>query len=229
MTSPRPLHIRALIAGVLSAAGCSVFRSEPGGVLTAMSTDGTKSLAPDFKTAAYTAVDGDTADIYLSDLPRERFTNPRDTLSDCSGSILHLHIFLVPEAGQTPIDATACNLTIRQLVLTKNAPQGMGLYGGGGFLLPYGNLGAGDISGSINAASHRLTRATPGFNDLLGPGFISGRFSAPQDDQLAQQMATKLETLVSKLPALVTSDADLSPPPSKKPTGKKGKEKKPAK
>ncbi len=229
MSLTRTLRVLTLLALALSATGCSVFRSEPGGVLTAMSTDGAKSLAPDFTTAAYTAIDGDTADIYLSDLPRERFTNPRDTLADCSGSILHLHIFLVPQAGQTPIDSTACNLTVRQLVLTKNAPQGMGLYGGGGFLLPRGELGSGDIGGSINAASHRLTRSTPGFNDLLGPGIISGRFSAPQDDQLAQQMATKLETLIGKLPALTTEDADLMPTPAKKPAGTKGKDKKPVK
>jgi hypothetical protein len=216
----------SLAAFAAAMGGCSIFRSEPGGVLTATSTDGTKSLAPNFTTAAYTALDGDTADVYLSDLPRERFTNPSDTLADCSGSILHLHIFLSPEAGQTPIDSTACNLTVRQLVLTKNAPQGMGLYGGGGFLLPYGDLGTGTINGSINAASQRLTRSSTGFKDLLGPGTLSGRFSAPLDDQLAQQMSTKLETLIARLPAMVSDDADLKPTPTKKPAESK---KKPAK
>ncbi len=206
-------------------AGCSVFRSEPGGVLTATSTDGTKSLAPNFTTAAYTSIDADTADVYLSDLPRERFANPRDTLADCTGSILHLHIFLVPEAGQTPIDSTACNLTVRQLVLTKNAPQGMGLYGGGGFLNPTGDFGSGDIGGSIYAASHRLTRSSGGFNDLLGPGTLSGRFSAPQDEQLAQQMSAKLETLIGTLPAFASEDGDLKVVPVKK-AADKSKEKK---
>jgi hypothetical protein len=219
----------AIACLALCGVGCSVFRSEPGGVLTATSTDGTKSLAPDFKTAAYTSTDGDTADVYLSDLPRERFTNPRDNLSDCTGSILHLHIFLVPEAGQTPIDNTACNITVRQLVLTKNAPHGMGLYGGGGFLLPRGEFGSGDIGGSINAASHRLTRFSTGFNDLLGPGTLTGGFSAPLDEQLAQQMSAKLETLIGTLPALTTEDADLKSAPTKKPADTKGKEKKPAK
>lgn len=232
-TIPNPRHrsrYRSLaclggLAIVAFASGCSVFRSEPGGVLTATSTDGTKSLAPNFTTAAYSSLDADTADVYLSDLPRERFANPRDTLADCTGSILHLHIFLVPEAGQTPIDSTACNLTVRQLVLTKNAPQGMGLYGGGGFMLPRGDFGSGDIGGSINAASHRLTRFSTGFNDLLGPGTLSGAFSAPQDDQLAQQMSAKLETLVGKLPALISEDADLKVVPVKKPADTRGKEK----
>ncbi len=225
MSPLRPLFTLTLLAIAIGGAGCSVFRSEPGGVLTATSADGTKSLAPNFTTAAYSSLDADTADVYLSDLPRERFANPRDTLADCTGSILHLHIFLVPEAGQTPIDSTACNLTVRQLVLTKNAPQGMGLYGGGGFMLPRGDFGSGDIGGSINAASHRLTRSSTGFNDLLGPGTLSGAFSAPQNDQLAQQMSAKLETLVGKLPALISEDADLKVVPVKKPADMKGKEK----
>ncbi len=221
----------ALAAVAVLGAGCSIFRSEPGGVLTATSGDGTKSLAPNFTTAAYMSTDADTADVYLSDIPRERFADPRDSLAGADGSIMHLHIFMVPEAGQTPIDSTACNLTVRQLVLAtaegagpKSAPI-TGLYGGGGFMLPYGTFGSGTISGSINAASHRLTRSAPGFKDLLGPGTLTGRFSAPQDEQLAQQMAAKFGTLVMKLPSVSTEDADLKPAPAKKPIETKPKKK----
>jgi hypothetical protein len=217
------MKIHRTILGCLTAlllGGCSMFHSEPGGVLTAASTDGSKSLAPNFTTAAYAAIDADTADVYLSDLPRERFADPRDALTECSGCILHLHIFLVPEAGQTPIDTTACNLTVRQLVLHGSAKGGaapvMGLYGGGGFMIPHGTFGTGDISGSIGAASHRLTRSSPNFIDLLGSGTISGRFSAPLDEQLAGQMAAKLETLVMGLPTTPSGDADLRPTPAKK-------------
>lgn len=209
-----------LVAGGCMLGGCSVFRSEAGGTLTASSADGARSLAPSdgFATAAYTSIDENTADVYLSDLPVERFQSGKDMLADATGTIFHLHIFLVPSAGNTPIDQTACNITIRQLVLTgtpraegrREIPT-MGLYGGGGFVLPSGTFGEGTIGGSISAASFRMTRSTPGFKDLLGSGSLSGRFSAPQDDDLAKAMSSKFEYLVNRMapPAMPTDKEQL--------------------
>ncbi len=59
----------AALAGVtlFGLAGCSWLHPEPGGVLTATSTDGARSLAPTFTTAAYASQDADTADVYMSD------------------------------------------------------------------------------------------------------------------------------------------------------------------
>lgn len=203
----RTLTLTLLAAGITALSGCSMFRADTGGVLTATSASGSRSLAPSFATAAYFATDANTADIYLSDLPIERFESGKDTLADATGTIVHLHVFLVPSAGDTPIDQTACNITIRQLVLTgtpqahgRNEIPTMGLYAGGGFVLPTGTFGEGSIGGSINSASIRLTRSTSGFNDLLGPGSLSGRFNAPQDDDLAQAMSRKFEYLVNRMP-----------------------------
>jgi hypothetical protein len=104
----------------------------------------------------------------------------------------------------------------------------MGLYAGGGFLLPTGTIGSGSMGGSINGASQRMTRSTPEFQDLIGTSTISGKFSAGQDDVLAQAMAAKLEWLVSKMPQanMAADDADLKPLPAKKvPDTKKDKKK----
>jgi hypothetical protein len=193
--------------------------TSPGGELEATSLDGGKRLAPALSTAAYLALDENTADVYLSDLPRARFTDPRDSLADAAGSIVHVHVFLVPQAGSTPIDPTACNVTIRHLVLAgpsggireaSDTPR-MGLYAGGGFFLPQGDLGEGTVGGSVREASHRLTRATPGFTDLLGPGTLSGRFNAREDEDLARAMRAKLELLVARLPAIQGLDEPAKP------------------
>lgn len=205
---------------ILALPGCALFRAEPGGVLTAVSTDGTRSLAPAFTTAAYSFTDENTAEVFLTDLPRERFDDPRDTLAGAQGIILHMHVFLDPSPGDTPIDATACNVTIRQLVVagspdqTKPAVPTMGLYAGGGFVLLRGSIGDASLSGSMTGGSYRLTRSTPGFVDRLGAGQIAGRFSATQDPDLARALSARFESLVRKMPApAMEPDPTIKPMP----------------
>jgi hypothetical protein len=215
-----PFRLLACLAaaGTLAAmlGGCSVFHSEPGGVLTVSAADGSKTFAPGLTTGAYIASDADTADVYLSDLPPERFTSNRDPIAGATGNIVHIHIFLVPDAGSTPIDATACNFTVRHLVLSGGSAQSpvMGLYAGGGFLIPSGPLGttasfgSGRINGAVSAASQRLSRASPGFTDLLGTARLSGRFTAPDDEELAKAISGKFETIVSMLPPAARIEDD---------------------
>jgi hypothetical protein len=221
-------------------AGCGVFHSDPGGVLTVSAADGSKTFAPGLTTGAYIAADSDTADVYLSDLPPERFTNRADTLAGATGNIVHIHIFLVPDAGSTPIDDTACNFTVRHLVLSGGTPQApvLGLYAGGGFLIPSGTFGAiesfgsGRISGTVSAASQRLSRSTAGFIDLLGTARLSGSFNAQDDESLAKALSGKFEALLSMLPPHVKAEEE-HPAPAKKtpgapPADKKPKEQEPA-
>jgi len=206
LRAPLPCLVFAGVTALLS--GCSLFHPSSGGLLTTTSSDGSKSLAPTFTTSAFLPVDGDTADVYLSDIPAARFLNAKDTFADAVGTIVHIHIFLVPEAGQTPIDTTACNVTVRQVVLAgpaggrgiSDTPR-IGLYAGGGFLYPDDALDSSTVSGSITGASQRLTRSTPDFADLLGPGTVSGKFSAKKDEPLGRAMAAKVESLVGRLPA----------------------------
>ncbi|MBY0311367.1 MAG: hypothetical protein K2W85_04810 [Phycisphaerales bacterium] len=221
------LVVGLLALTTLALPGCALFRSEPGGVLTAVSTDGSRELAPTFTTAAYSFTDENTAEVFLTDLPRERIEDPRDMLGTAQGVILHLHIFLDPSPGDTPIDATACNVTIRQLVVTGTTGETgtvsptMGLYAGGGFVLLRGSIGDASITGSMTGGSYRLTRSTPGFADRLGAGKIAGRFSATQDPDLARSLSARFESLVRKMPAPVMEpDPTIKPMPIRvKPPG----------
>jgi hypothetical protein len=219
----------AIAAALVASGGCSILRGTPGGVLTLSGADGSHTFAPDYSTAAYRSVDADTFDVFLSDIPRERLANPNDLLAGASGNLVHVHIFLTPDAGNTPIDSTACNFTVRHLVLaggTADAPV-MGLYAGGGFVATAPSLMGGSINGAVSAASERLCRSTPAFKDLLGSATLSGRFAASEDEHLADAMSGKLEMLVSRLPALAKDDSPKAPPikkaakPEKKAADKK--------
>lgn len=220
------LGVGAMACALAASAGCSLIQGSPGGVLTLSGADGSHTFAPDYSTAAYRSLDADTYDVFLSDLPRERLTNPSDLLAGESGNIVHVHIFLTPDAGSTPIDSTACNFTVRHLVLaggTADAPV-LGLYAGGGFVATQGSLIGGSISGAVSAASERLSRSTSAFKDLLGSATLSGRFAASEDEHLADAMSGKFEMLLSRLPAPVKVEAP-KPAPIKKPAPAKAEKK----
>ena len=214
-------------AAALGLSGCAWLRDDsPGGDLRAVSTDRQTILEPRLITGVYRYFDPNTADVYLSDIPAARLANLNDPLTGVSGSIVHLHIFLVPYAGSTPIDSTACNITIQNLVLsgrTDGVPPMpvMGLYAGGGFLLPDGDVGDNRIGGSVDLASHRIYRYSPGFSDRLGTGALEGRFSAKLDDATARKIDTRLESLINTLPPAPVADPQASPDRSLKiPTAK---------
>lgn len=201
-----PAVLAITFAGTL--AGCSIFQPDVGGSVEVTNIERTKSMAPTFATAAYRTIDENTADIYLSDLPQDRLSDPRDPLTDVKGSFFHVRIFLVPSPGSTPIDATACNVTVRHLVLAgpartlraaTDAPA-LGLYAGGGFLMPDADIGDATFGGRLEQVSHRLVREGPGFTDLLGPGLLTGRFAAARNDAVARALAARFDQLVNLLP-----------------------------
>ena len=83
------------------------------------------ALTPQFTTAAYFPTDQNTADIYLSDIPASELANPATDLTGKGGNIVHIHVFLIPSAGMTPIENTACNITVRHLILAgRVTPRG---------------------------------------------------------------------------------------------------------
>lgn len=193
--------------------------------ITITSTDETRALSPAFTTAVYHPVDPQTADVFLSDIPLERLRDPKDALTDpaASGNILHLHVFLVPSAGDTPIDETACNLTLRHFVLAgtaEGAPKGQliaGLYSGGGFVLPSGSIGDDSIGGSVSGSSHRLVKASSAFKDPLGSGAISGRFDAVRDDEASKAIAARMELLTRNMKAVAEKPEAEKPEKAEKP------------
>lgn len=185
--------------------GCRVF-SHPGGDLTIASIANNTSLNPAIRTAVYKRVDANTAELYFSDLPEERFLEPGARLGDVPGIVLHIHYFLTPSAGSTPIDDTACNVTLKQVVFAPAAPStsataqrslpAVGVYGGGGFFFPSGTLGTGVFGGSIRDGTFRLIESSPGFIDALGPSSVTGKLLASRDDVLADAMDRRMRELL---------------------------------
>ncbi len=156
------------------------------------------AMQPSLPFRAYVPIDRNTADIYLSDIPAARLADLSDPLNDVSGHVLHIHIFLMPQAGQTPIDPSACNITVQHLIVTSNdsgSPVATGLYAGGGFCLPKASPGDSVFGGSLLDATLRLARATPGFADRLGPARMAGSFDAPRNDDLARAISARMEAV----------------------------------
>jgi hypothetical protein len=92
-------------------------------------------------------------------------------------------------------------VTVRHFVLAgPRGPEGklpaVGIYGGGGFLLPDDTPGARLFSGDLFDATLKLTHATPGFVDKLGAARMSGEFEARRDDRLATGLGQRLDALM---------------------------------
>ncbi|MDX2114708.1 MAG: hypothetical protein SFZ24_03685 [Planctomycetota bacterium] len=153
-------------------------------------------LEPTIQTAVYRFSDENTADLYLSDLPEDvLLARLRAGPAGPPASVVHIHMFLYPKAGRTPIDFTASNVSINYVVLTGSA---VGVYGGGGFLLPGAYLGESELTGEIQSATLRLTHAQPGFEDRLGLPELYSEVSARMDDQLASDISSELVFLMPR-------------------------------
>jgi len=148
-------------------------------------------LRPSFQLKAYRAEDINTAHFFLTDLSREAL-DPDADLAGISGNIVHIHLFLRPKAGRTPIDSTAFNASIEHLVIANGQ---IGVYQGGGFLIPGGTPGDRSLGGKLSGATLRLQRATPGLKDLLGPSQADARFGAKLDEETASLIERRLRQL----------------------------------
>jgi len=146
-------------------------------------------LSPSMVSAAYRTTDTSTAEFYLSDIPVRQMSQA-DSFNDLVGTIIRVHLFIRPKPGKTPIEPTASSATIQAIVLSRGE---VGLYGGGGFMLPSGSPGDATLGGSIRGGSVRLLSATPGFADRLGAASLSAGVSAPRDDAASGIMAHLFE------------------------------------
>lgn len=194
--------------------GCALWRAaagagQAGGTLEIRSLEGSTVFTPALRTACYKMIDDASADLYFSDLPADRLADPSDDLSDAAGSILHVHYFMEPSPGNTPIDDTACNVTVRHLVIApvtvaeerKGRTRVVGEYGGGGFFYPIGVNGDEVFGGTMRDGTHRLIASTPGFKDVLGPASIGGKMLAARDDVLSGAIAARMSKLMREIDA----------------------------
>jgi hypothetical protein len=117
---------------------------------------------------------GDTTFI-LSDVSMEALADGTVT----QGQILHIELLWQPKPGATPMDESATNVSIRQIIISNGE---VGLYGGSGFADTSGRLGAGRLSVSLQRGIMRLIESTGGFRDPLSPARLTGSFTARHDE-----------------------------------------------
>lgn len=178
-------------------AGCTLGLAGEGGAVSVRSQEHAARLEPSMMTGVYHPLDDNTADVYLSDLaPEELLAALRDPGESAPGVVMHLHVFLFPKAGRTPIDFTASNSSLTMVVLTGSSA---GVYGGGGFVLPRGRIGDESFSGRARGLTLRLLSAPEGFVDRLGLSEVDGQIRARRDDALAQEIGGAMTALRSKL------------------------------
>ncbi len=211
MTSRDRLAILAL-ASSAALSGCTTsppqwFGFDNGAESSSIVTRSTVAdtqYAPTFTTAIYRYIDSNQADVYLTDVSVSRLADPNDTLADVSGTLVHIHLFLVPLAGETPIASTACNAAVRQVVFAgapNDTRAAIGVYTGGGFISPFGDGPGGQtLGGVISDASLRLAHSSPGFADRLKSAQLTGTFSTRLDDEAGRAIADRLAQLTLTLP-----------------------------
>lgn len=138
-------------------------------------------LSAAFTSAVFTHEDSAETSFWLSDVP------VADLLADDAGEgqIVHVELLWRPRAGSTPMDSSATNASIRYVVVSHGE---VGVYVGAGYATPHGSLDASRVRVSLHDASLRLSEATDGFRDLLGPAQLSGSFVARSDPEEARRI-----------------------------------------
>jgi hypothetical protein len=180
----RPL----LLAALLVAQGCA----GSDGTVQVRSINSPVVDSPRLTHASYSSSDPNTADVFLTDLDSAQL-QPGADFSHTSGRIVQIHMFLEPLAGSTPIADSACSVVVRHIVLADGA---IGVYSGGGFMLPASHSGGRTLSGSVRQATLRLTGKSETFADPLGAATLDARFSAPLDEAGARQLASRVNELL---------------------------------
>lgn len=183
----------------LSLSACNALRGGggSGGSSTVISDTTGTVYETNLRTRVYRYHDDNTADIYLTDLSDQMLTaffQANADWSQISGTIVHIHLFLDPKPGKTPIEPTAANASIRYAIISNGQ---IGIYDGAGFILPGQKPGKDSINGAFKAAPLRLSRATDGFADPLTPARLDMSFDAKLDEQAAPELQARLDAMAT--------------------------------
>lgn len=183
-----------LLAATVGPTGCAMRDATVGRQYRLASLGERRELRLTPDVVVYDSDDPTTADFYLSDLPRAAL-EPGAPLAGVSGNLVHVHMFVRPRAGRTPIDATAMTATVTHVVVAGGE---VGVYAGGGFFRPLGESGGGRYGAAVEAGTLRLLRRTGGFRDLLGASRLDAAFHARRDARMAERLSRRLEELMRR-------------------------------
>jgi hypothetical protein len=186
------MNRRLLAPGLITltaVAGCTA--GGPPGSLRAESLGTNPVVLPgNYVTAIYADHDSTQTSFFLADVPISEILSGEVT----RGSVVHLDLLWVPQAGSTPMDSSATNVSIRLVVFADGE---LGVYGGAGFALPKGKAGADTMGLELRDASLTLLESTERFVDLLSPARLTGRVTARLNEQRTRQMRYAVNQLVT--------------------------------
>lgn len=128
--------------------------------------------------------------IFLADVPLERILSGEVT----EGVIVHLDLLWNPKAGETPMDASATNVSVRYVVMSGGE---VGVYGGAGFGRPHGKPDDEKLTLVLKDSSLTLLDATEGFVDLLSPARLTGSLTAALNERSARQIEFAASQMVT--------------------------------
>ena len=74
----------------------------------------------------------------------------------------------------------------------------LGVYTGAGFVLPNRSIAGSNLAGTLSGATLRLTHATPGFHDALGPSRLDMGFTTEPDETVAGELARRLDAIARR-------------------------------
>ena len=198
--------IAGAVASIATLASCGTIDRTIGGIsrsvgvgagapFTIESSTRNVTMTPDLRTRVFTAQGVNTANVYLSDMTMPELT---DALSrggsGATGNLIHIHMFLMPKAGETPVDFTAANATVRHYVIADGA---VGLYAGGGFFLPTDTPSKRrTLVARLGGATLRLTDAAGPFEDRLESSDVKGGVTATRDEEAVTAIESRLPSLI---------------------------------
>ena len=107
-----------------------------------------------------------------------------------------IRMFWQPQAGRTPLDASATNATIHYMIFTGDNNALVGVYSGAGFLYPTSKPGSRTLAAGLWQAHLRLDVSTQGFADRLGQAVLQGEFTARRDEKAIGPVLRQLNLLV---------------------------------
>lgn len=180
----------ALVLASIPIAGCSGRSLAAGSLRVESIGNDPVVLLARYRAAVYSDADPVETSFCLTDLPEEALMSavPAD------GQIVHVDLLWQPLAGQTPMDDSAVNASIRYIIVVN---QEVGIYGGAGFAVPQGKIGRRTLTVSIQQGSLKLLESTPGFVDVLGIAELRGKFTATLDNQATQRIQYAASQLVT--------------------------------
>jgi hypothetical protein len=128
--------------------------------------------------------------LFASDVPLESLLAGNVT----QGQFLHAQLLWIPKPGNTPVDPTATNVTLRYVLIVDGH---VGIYGGAGFAWPSGTPGQTELLLQVEGSSMALLACTDGFRDPLTPAQLTGTIMLNPDGEATRRYRRAVSQIVT--------------------------------